>query len=62
MTVKCEVAVRGDSKGFYVVRKWNNATSNTDIRDRMTSVKFLSGAENTCFRLVTIKSKAIVGE
>ena len=62
MTVKSEVAVKGDSEGFYVVRKWNNGASNTDTQERWILVKFLPGAESNCFRLITVKCKTIVGE
>lgn len=40
MTIKCEVAVKGDSKDCYVVRKWNNGASNTDARKRQMIASF----------------------
>lgn len=62
VTIKSEMFVEGDTKGFDTVRQWNNGASNIDAWEGWVIAKFLSGAESDGFRLVTIKGKTVVGE
>jgi hypothetical protein len=62
VTIQSEVFVEGDSRGFDIVRQWNNGASNTDAWKGTVIAKFLSGAKSDSFELVAIDGETVVGE
>lgn len=62
MAIESEMAVKGDSKSFYLGRNWNQRTSDADARDGRIVAEFLPSAKRDGFGLVTIECKAVMTE
>jgi hypothetical protein len=57
MAIECEIAVKGDSKGFYLVREWNH--NDADAWEWQTIVAFKPSVNGDGFRFITSSARPL---